>query len=467
MRGIKRSVALLFLLSLLSCAACGGSGGKEREDLAEAGVRPESPVQGPEEAVQTEEPEALGTTETTGEVGTVEMPEAPELSVELEAPPDPRHTVAAWGTYGTNVSLYDQEHSDTTIRVVVPLNIAGERVSVELSDLWGDTPLELGSVSIAKVAVPGTAQIDPATATALTFDGQTGVTIAPGELRTSDLVDMPVEAGAEYAVSFYLPGQASLTAGNVFNGSTYASTGGDHTLDAEMTNSIFNGTLTLETVNVETSDPDARAVVIVGDSTSCNAWPALLQERLRAAGLGNVSVIPRAANGGRLMVDCDPNVFGGFFGESVLDRYARNVLETPGVAAAILKIGVNDLFHPLTIAGAPAFSAEEMIAAETELIEQSRAAGVPVYVCTITPYNGYDEGHGNVWRPEEETIRQAINAWVASGATDGCIDLDTPMADPSDPSKLQEVYTYDHLHPTKQGMQAIADAVPLEQLSST
>ncbi len=68
------------------------------------------------------------------------------------------------------------------------------------------------------------------------------------------------------------------------------------------------------------------------------------------------------------------------------------------------------------------------------------------------------------YSPEKETKRQAVNQWIrTSGAFDDVIDLDKAVRDPAHPTPMLPAYDGGvHLHPGDAGMQAMADAIPLE-----
>ena len=94
-------------------------------------------------------------------------------------------------------------------------------------------------------------------------------------------------------------------------------------------------------------------------------------------------------------------------------------------------------------------------------VAAGRAAGVQVHVATLTPFKGH------VYYSEAgEAMRQAVNAWVRSGAggAAGVVDFDKALRDPADPEALLAAYrAEDYLHVNDLGFQAMADCVPLER----
>jgi lysophospholipase L1-like esterase len=63
-------------------------------------------------------------------------------------------------------------------------------------------------------------------------------------------------------------------------------------------------------------------------------------------------------------------------------------------------------------------------------------------------------------------MREAINAWLReSDLFDGCIDFDQAVRHPQRPQAFADGYdSGDHLHPSEQAYQAMAEAVPAELL---
>ena len=70
--------------------------------------------------------------------------------------------------------------------------------------------------------------------------------------------------------------------------------------------------------------------------------------------------------------------------------------------------------------------------------------------------------------PQREAIRVAVNQWIrTSHAFDGVIDFDAALRDRAQPDRLQKAYdSGDHIHPSDAGYAAMADAVPLEAVTT-
>ena len=210
--------------------------------------------------------------------------------------------------------------------------------------------------------------------------------------------------------------------------------------------------------------------MVLGDSTLANDIPLLLAERLQNAGIDNVGILQQAIKGNRLLDD-GAGLLGMVYGESVMDRFERDALNQPGVTKIFLKVGDNDIIHPNceSMKGeAKVVTADQMIAAYTELIEKAHANGIEVYLFTRSAWKGYTRNLLGLkddiqWTPELDQMRQDINAWIRSedNPADGYIDLDF-MCQDDGATQLCDQYTTDGVHFTAQGQQALVNAIPLK-----
>ena len=84
----------------------------------------------------------------------------------------------------------------------------------------------------------------------------------------------------------------------------------------------------------------------------------------------------------------------------------------------------------------------------------------------MTPFEG--TVFPKYFSAEKEQVRQEVNAWIRSSKEfDAVIDFDRVLRDPAHPARVLPAYdSGDHLHPNDAGMQAMADAVPLELFSA-
>jgi hypothetical protein len=104
---------------------------------------------------------------------------------------------------------------DSTLRQTIRVTADATRIRLRLSNAFGGTELGIARVYLALPGGgrAGVSAIEPGTSRAVTFAGRPGVTMPPGAAAISDPVDFPVTAGANVAVTFYLPAGQSAAGG--------------------------------------------------------------------------------------------------------------------------------------------------------------------------------------------------------------------------------------------------------------
>ena len=375
-----------------------------------------------------------------------------------------------WGTApaGPPAPANVQTFTDQTLRLIVHTSIGGNRVRIRVSNEFGSTPLRIGAARIG-VRASG-AEVAPGTDRALTFSGNTAITIPPGAPVLSDPVELNVPALGELAISLYLPGTVEATTiHNTGLQTNYVSLPGNFTAAATLP---VQRTITawpfLTEVDVDSTGP---AIVTLGDSITDgtrstvdtnNRWPDWLARRLQTVrdpvpGLNaRLGVVNRGINGNRLLSD-SPNPLAG---RSILERFDRDVVATAGVRYMTLMIGINDIGNS---PNENPISADELIAGYRQVIARAHARGIAVFGATLTPFEG-----AGYYSPQKEVVRQAVNHWIrSSDEFDGVIDFDLATRDPAHPARFLHAYdSGDHLHPSDLGYQAMGNAVPLSLFRS-
>jgi len=410
--------------------------------------------------------------------------------------------VGTWGTApaGPPLPAATQTFTDQTLRLIVHTSIGGKQVRIRVSNELGSTPLRIGAAHIA-LRQAG-ADIVAGSDRALTFSGATSITVPAGAPVLSDPVDLGVPALGDLAVSLYLPGEVQATTihGSAFQ-TNYVSLPGNFTASATLpTQRTITSWPFLTEVDV--SAPGAGAIVTLGDSITDGAvttvdanrrWPDLLALRLQttrdsaSGGAGRAAaaqagpsaaapalralnsrlgVVNRGIGGDRLLRDPGEQPL---FGRAALVRFDRDVLATSGLRHLIVLIGINDIGHPGTgtIPATDTVTAQDLIAGYRQLIARAHAKGIPVYGATLTPFEG--TVFPGYYTPEKEAVRQAVNNWIrGSDEFDAVIDFDRAVRDPANPTRMLPTYdSGDHLHPNDLGMQAMANAIPLELFRSS
>lgn len=353
--------------------------------------------------------------------------------------------------------------TETTLRQVVHLSAGGDQVRIRLSNVYGETPLQVAAATVA-LRGPGGGATVAGTPVPVTFAGSRAVTIAPGTERVSDPVGFPVADDSDLVLSTYLPGPTGPVTQHAFAFSTTFATPGDATAGGGAAYTpLGTSWFILDGVDVHTRS--SGSVVLFGDSITDGVASTvdanrrygdyLADRTLAGPDRREIAVLNAGIGGNRLLADGEGG-FGGFAGDSALARFERDVLGQPGVRTVILLEGINDI----GISGG-AVDPAELIAVYQQFIARAQDAGIRVLGGTLLPYEGaaYFSAAG-------EQDRQAVNTWIRTGGEfDGVVDFDEAMRDPQHPTRLLPAYDAgDHLHPNDAGFAAMAQAVDVAAL---
>lgn len=386
---------------------------------------------------------------------------------------DQGHWQATWSaspqrTWGKEVPLplgVPMQIGNQTLRQTVKVSLGGQRVRIALSNAYGSQPVAIGGAAVALAAPVGRLG---GPSHRLTFAGQPTAYIAPGAELLSDPLDLAVPALGELAVSIYLPQPTAIETFH-WDGKQRVHGGPGEQLDATFlpVDGKMEARLFLADVLVE--NPEPRPVVaVLGDSITDGRgasldgnqrWPDLLAQRLAARGVG---VINAGISGGRLLSDG--------MGQSALARFQRDALGKPGVQAAIVLLGINDISWPgSTFApNNPLVQYQDLVAGYRQLIAQAHVRGVRIVGATILPFERALSGSPieNYHAANKEALRQRVNQWIRqSGEFDAVVDLDAHLRDPAHPLRLLPAYdSGDHLHPGDAGNRAMAESADIEAL---
>jgi lysophospholipase L1-like esterase len=351
---------------------------------------------------------------------------------------------------------------DTTIREIVHVSLGGPIVRIVFTNEFGTDPLAIDAAQIA--ISQGGSTINMVGAAGLTFGGHATVTIPPGALVFSDPIPLKLSAGADLAISFFLPAQpiAHLTLHGFADQTSYTAPGnvvGAKTLDtpAEISSWPF-----VKGVDVKLPAQSAAAIVAFGDSitdgynSTRNAnsrWPDDLFRRLQSdPRTANLGVLNEGISGNRILHDGS--------GPNALARFDRDVLSQSGVQYVILMESINDIGHAADlIRPADPVTVEDLIVGLSQLAERAHTHGLKVYAATLTPYVG-----AKYASPAGEQMRQAVNHWIrTTSLVDGVIDFDKATQDHANPAVFAPTAdSGDHLHPNDAGYKVMADSIDLK-----
>jgi lysophospholipase L1-like esterase len=399
---------------------------------------------------------------------------SPFLAAPVCAAPEDAATrwVTAWATApqaipqgGELPALYRApDVAGRTIREIVYPTLDGNAVRLRVSNAQGRTPLVISEMRIARSA--GGAAVQASDAARISFGGRPSVTLAPGAELDSDPAAIRVDKGVPYAISIYAGAQQRLEAWHrIASQVNYVSLPGNHTGDAAGSAYGTRFTQSAWVSAVAVAAPAADVIAAIGDSitdgmqSSLNRnqrWPDALARRLAREPGPQTAVLDLGISGNRLLSDSP------CYGEALVKRFGRDLVDKPGVTTAIVLIGINDInfaampAKPGLDCDAPhaAPSADALIEGYRRLIAAAREARIRIFVATLTPAS---------LPPAREAMRLAMNRWIrAQDVSDGVIDFDAALRDPAAPLRLRPAYdSGDHIHPSDAGYAAMAEAVPL------
>lgn len=355
--------------------------------------------------------------------------------------------------------------SNRTLRLIITPHAAGTKARIVLSNVFGSAPVTITAATIARRA-HGVA-LAAGTVTPLRFRGRPSVTIPPHQQVLSDPAAISVAPFQDLAVSLAFRSYTGPPT-NHLNGlqtSYYSPVGTGNQTSSVSGSALTNATasrffLTALQVFAPASE---KTIVAVGDSITDGGvpgpdtldknarWPDFLERRLLAAG-SVLAVVDAGISGNQVVKDGAPhNVVGG---PSLENRLTRDALADPSLGGIIVSEGINDI-------GLGHASAAELIAGLQSIARRAHAAGVPVFVATLTPFAGSMFG-----TPANEATRNRVNDWIRSQHLfNGVIDFAKAVQDPSDPARLLPADdSGDHLHPNARGFAAMAQAIDLSAL---
>jgi lysophospholipase L1-like esterase len=307
----------------------------------------------------------------------------------------------------------------------------------------------------------GGGRIDATTACPVTFAGSSSVTIAAGEVITSDPLTFPLAPLTSLAVTIAFGTTPAAVTGHPGSRTTSYLGPGDMAGAASMAGAVTTAHWYYVTGIDVAADATAGAIVALGDSLTDgrgsttdgnDRWPDVLSRRLQAgAGTPPVAVLNLGIGGNA--------VLSGGLGPPAVQRFASDVLEQTGARWLVVLEGIND------IGGATdPRVATDLIAAFGQFIDMAHARGLRAYGMPILPFGGsmYDS-------PDRQAARRVVNSWIrTSGRFDAVIDLDPVLADPANPANLLAAYdTGDHLHLNPAGYIAIGRAIDLSLFGRT
>jgi lysophospholipase L1-like esterase len=349
--------------------------------------------------------------------------------------------------------------NNQTLRLIVHTSAGGSALRLRLANYHGDMPMHLGAVTVA-LQSEGSG-IQAGTSKAVTFGGESSITITRGGVVMSDPIAFAVPALTNLSISLYLPDDAGfITSHNLGMQTNYISTAGNHTTSASLAGAtevtVFNLLTAIDVIAAE----GISTIATVGDSitdgygstVSANQrWPNHFARRLYSdSSIKNFAIASGAISGNRVTTEGSAR-----FGENLQARFERDVLALSNVTHMVLLEGINDI--GMSSRSGELISADAIISGYKQIIARAHARGIKVIGATLTPYEG-----AAYYSPEGEVVRQTVNNFIRTGgAFDGVIDFEKAVQDPANPTRLRADFTTDNLHPNDAGYKSMADMIDL------
>lgn len=393
-----------------------------------------------------------------------------------------------------------------TFRIQVPTQLGGKDFRMTLTNYYGTGSLSIDKVTIGLQGSEGlSGQASGTTVSAKTSDGKSSFSIATK--ATQDVFfSFPnaIPEGSSLIINIYCTSAKNVRDFALTGGSAWFQSG-DVTNDLNL--SLIGNAANLVSINNGEGDynllpllqeidvmasADTYTTVFIGDSTITNSIPNMLQDNLQKNGVHNVSVVSSAIKGNELLQDGAGKLQGPLEGAALTTRFQMDALEVAGVQKIFVKIGANDILHPLlpdlkewfdgsnTRPNGFTPTAEQIIGGLQDLINKVNAynaangTNIQLYFTDINPLLNYTRNDSLIWTAEMATaannIRLTVNQWLADNqsqyagyapfsnavGTDVVIDGVTFQK-----GKIAEAYTTDYAHPSPVGMQLEADLIPL------
>ncbi|MEU5700822.1 SGNH/GDSL hydrolase family protein [Streptomyces aurantiacus] len=354
-----------------------------------------------------------------------------------------------------------------SVRNVVHVGVGGTAVRITLSNLFGQQPLSITHASVAVAATANNAAAATDTMRRLTFGGRPSVLVPPGQQVISDAVRLLIPHDSDVLVTTYTPTPSGPVTYHPHARQISYTAEGDRTED--VSGVPYTGQTPywryVTALDVLSNESDGT-VVVLGDSLTDGVtstvgenrrWTDVLGDRLRSGSDGpRYSVVNEGISGNRVLTS---GLGRPAENPSGLVRFDRDVLGRTNVKAVVVVLGVNDILRT-----PHETDAARITAGLRGLKRLAHARGLRVVGATLMPFHGH-----RGYRSDLEKTRQAVNAEIRSGKVfDAYADFDKALRDPYNPRRLLSRYdSGDHLHPSDEGYERMAEVFDLNDLKGT
>ena len=440
------------------------------------------------------------------------------LAPQASADGSSEHWVAAWhgsvlnakedSQAATAINAIDRfdEGGAGTFRIQMQTQLGGKDFRMTLTNYYGTEDLKIGAVTVAKLGKGSLNELDASSIlTARTEAGQSSFTIPQRGNETvyfSFGEDIPV--GTNLIINIYCTNSTAvrdfaLTGGTAwFNGGNVSTSTGlslmgnaANLMSVAKGEGDYNLLPMFQELDVLAA-ADVYSMVFIGDSTITNSIPNMLQDNLQKNGVHNASVVSSAIKGNELLQDGAGKLQGPLEGAALTTRFQMDALEVAGVQKIFVKIGANDILHPLlpdlkewfdgsnTRPNGFTPTAQDIIGGLQDLINKVNAynaangTNIQLYFTDINPLLNYTRNGSLEWSTDMATaannIRLTVNQWLADNQSQyaGYVPFSDVVGTDAviggvtfQKGQIAEAYTTDYAHPSPKGMQLEADLIPI------
>lgn len=204
----------------------------------------------------------------------------------------------------------------------------------------------------------------------------------------------------------------------------------------------------------------ARKIVAFGDSiTALSRWTKPLSKRLCET-YGEQYVLLNAGISGNCLTYESNGLIRRAYGPMGIKRFADDVLAEGEIHTVIFALGTNDMAL-MRDKNRTAVNLEKLIDTTRQIFVQLKERGIRIVAANVMPRMG-----DGTFTVEMETVRLAYNRWLAQCPDiDYLMDWDAVGRDPARPAWLRDGFHMgDHLHPSREGGQELADSIRLSEL---
>lgn len=367
--------------------------------------------------------------------------------------------------YGTTIGTIQ----NITQRTFIKNNLNGNRIRLLFSNAYGNEPLILDHVVIAKKKKN---QDRLEQYLDVTYHNQMKIVIGPNEEFYSDELTWESEQDTEIVISVYIKQATNVESAC----STWAARSwyteygvdGDYTklqsFDRKKSEEIYpyvaadqnkaNIVVGITAVEVFVQE-EVRTIAVFGDSiTHMSYYSDALIEELYARYPGKVTSINLGIGGNRILHDAtyieEMPGKGKCFGIAAMKRFEQDLYGLYKPDVIIFLEGINDMMHPYQFHHLNEVVTKEMLVdGVKKLIACAHAHNSKIYLGTVMPFCNDDME----WLPESEKVRNEYNTWIREQElADGTIDFDKVIRD-EEQNKYMKKGTHigDGLHPNYEG----------------